>query len=149
MSPALIFFFKKFSNPPVLIRISSPLSKNVISKPSLTILEVNIHVSWSTYLISVLMSMHVSNRFAIVCNIGIVIPIYKLNNLKFEVPPQDCAQNLEDQKLIPVGKVEWTMFLDILSTNKYFYHYCCVIFSSKHRQAISYSMLEHYPTHRF
>ena len=52
------------------------------------------------------MSMHVSNRFAIVCNIGIVIPIYKLNNLKFEVPPKDCAQNLEDQKLIPVGKVE-------------------------------------------
>ena len=51
------------------------------------------------------MSMHISrNRFVIVCNIWIVIRIYKLNDLKFEVLPDDFVRKMENPGLIPVGR---------------------------------------------
>ena len=49
--------------------------------------------------------MHISrNRFVIVCNIWIVIRIYKLNDLKFEVLPEDFVRKMENPGLIPVGR---------------------------------------------
>ena len=42
----------------------------------------------------------ISNRFVIVCNIG----IYKLNDLKFEMLPEDFARKLEEPRLIPVAR---------------------------------------------
>ena len=51
------------------------LSIKVISKASLKILKVNIYVEWSISLSSILISMHISNWFVIVCNIQIVIPM--------------------------------------------------------------------------
>ena len=43
------------------------MKKSFLTKASLKILEVNIHVQWSSYLISVLISMHISYRLVIAC----------------------------------------------------------------------------------
>ena len=90
--PTRLIFFQKYSNPLLLLGIPRLLSfllcqsnwqaickkkyllnKKVISKASLKILEVNIHVWWSISLISRLTWIHVSNHFVIVCNIQIVV----------------------------------------------------------------------------
>ena len=54
--------------------------------------------------ISMLIAMHISNHFVVVCNIRIVVRIYKLNDLKFEVLPEDFVRKLEKPRLIPVGR---------------------------------------------
>ena len=66
--------------------------------------------------------MHTSNRFVIVCNIRIVIRMLK-KYIDHSIT-----------SLIPVGRSRSSelCFLDILSTNKHFYHYFCVISISKY-----------------
>ena len=40
--------------------------------------------------------MQISNRFVIACNFRIIIRIHKLNDLKFEVLPEDFVLKLEE-----------------------------------------------------
>ena len=101
--------------------------------------------------------MQISNRFVIACNFRIIIRIHKLNDLKFEVLPEDFVLKLEEPPK-PLTIITKCSILDvaavldpplatvnscgkrsselcvlvILSTNKHFYHYYCVIFTSKY-----------------
>ena len=58
--------------------------------------------------------------------------VYKLNDIKFEMLPEDVFRKLEEPRLIPAKKSSELYFLGILSTYIHFYHYCCVISISKY-----------------
>ena len=58
--------------------------------------------------------------------------VYKLNDIKFDMLPEDVFRKLEEPRLIPAKKSSELYFLDILSTYIHFYHYCCVISISKY-----------------
>ena len=73
--------------------------------------------------------MHISNHFVTVCNIRNFIQIYKLNDLNFELLPEDFVRKLEEPQFIFCEKNSGELsFLGILSTNKLFYYYCYFMF---------------------